>query len=121
MRYSYCKTYIEVSSITLFFRTFDDYTKLQELLDVTDGFTTLPNASMRDTFDGSIRQSQNNISNIFFGRNPDECHFGDITYSTVRNQLASLLVTKSVSKVKIHFYLLSYFLLYSLFNYYDVC
>ena len=91
--------YYELSSI-IFFSTFDDYKKLQDLLDVTDSFTTLPNASMRETFDQSIQAAQDSISGVFFDDNASSCELGDKPYSALRNELASYLMTKSISKVR---------------------
>ena len=72
---------------------------MKELLDITDGFTTLPNASMRDTFDRSIRHSQDHISKIFFSNSPNSCVLGGRQYSDLRNELASYLMSRSISKV----------------------
>ena len=86
--------------IAALFSTFDDYQKLEDLLDVTDAFTSLPNASMRDTFDRSLRQSQDDISSIFFNDDPESCVLGGTQYSSVRNEVASCLMAKSISKVR---------------------
>ena len=72
-------------------------------MNVTDEFTTLPNASMRETFDRSIRAAQDSISGVFFDDNESSCDFGGKPYSTLRNELASYLMTKSISKVKNNF------------------
>ena len=82
------------------FSTFDDYEKLQALLDITDSFTSLPNASMRDTFDKSIRQAEDDISKTFFNADPRDCVFGGTKYTSDRNEVASCLMAKSISKVR---------------------
>ena len=78
---------------------------------MTDGFSSLPNQSMRETFDRSVRKAQNDISSIFFDGKSDECEFGGKKYTGLRNKLACLLVANSISKVRHYFY---YFIILSI-------
>ena len=68
-------------------------------MDITDGFTTLPNASMRESFDIAIRHSQNYMNEIFFKTKSGKCWFGNVDYTPVRNELATYLITKCLTKV----------------------
>ena len=68
-------------------------------MDVTDGFTTLPNASMRESFDVSIRHSQHYINDVFFKTKSGNCVFGNVDYTEERNELATYLITKCIARV----------------------